>query len=68
MTEEQRMQRTAAGCFLCLFIGLASGAGVGAVAEMNDINAIYRQAAEHNAGRWEVDPRTGKTAWVWTGR
>lgn len=58
----------AVSCMICLFVGLAAGAGAGALGEMKDINEIYKQAAEHKAGMWVADPLTGKTAWVWTGR
>ena len=55
-------------CFLCTFVGIIFGGFFGAVCSMHDTNAIYKQAADQGAGEWVADPRTGKTAWVWTGR
>lgn len=67
MNDKEKVTAVVA-CMACLFVGLAAGAGAGAMGEMKDINEIYRQAAEHGAGQWVADPKTGKTAWVWTGK
>jgi len=67
MNEKVRGQ-WALACMMSLFVGLGVGAVTGAVAEMSDIDVLYKEAAQHNAGRWVVDEKTGKTAWEWTGR
>lgn len=56
-------------CVLALAVGACVGFSAGlAVGITHGACGILRDAAQHNAGRYTANEKTGETKWEWTGR